>query len=462
MVTSGVKDLLLGTLGTAVNLFSDFSMLLIVVLGLFLVDPVTAFITIILFGFIGCVLYRSLQVKARTLGQEIATRSIANDSKILEVLRSYRESVVRNRRSYYAKEIGKLHSELAGFVAEVNFIPFISKFVMDSATVISALILGGLVLTLNNAVHGVATLSIFLAASARIASSALRIQQGLILLKTSQGSAEMTLNLIGELKDIEVEQYVDDQHDFNYIGFNPKIEITDVSFSYSGSENFALRELNLIIEAGESVAFVGTSGAGKTTLIDLILGVLDPDSGSISISGHSPAEVAHIWPGAIAYVPQDVIIVSGSVSDNVRLGYPAELVTKNSVERALSLAQLLTAVSEMEMGIDSFVGESGSLISGGQRQRLGIARAFFTHPKLLVLDEATSALDGQTEAELTQAINSLHGEVTVLVVAHRLSTVRQVDKVVYLEAGRITAVGSFEEVRAAVPDFDKQAELMGL
>ena len=116
----------------------------------------------------------------------------------------------------------------------------------------------------------------------------------------------------------------------------------------------------------------------------------------------------------------------------------------------------------MESGIETFVGENGGFISGGQRQRLGIARALFTHPKLLVLDEATSALDGQTEAELTEAIRSLHGEVTVLVVAHRLSTVRHVDKVVYLNRGRIEAVGSFDEVRAAVPDFDRQAELMGL
>jgi ABC-type multidrug transport system fused ATPase/permease subunit len=257
MVTSGVKDLLLGTLGTAVNLLSDFSMLIIITVGLFLVDPITAIATILIFSSIGYILYRQLQVKAQKLGKEIAVRSIANDSKILEVLRSYRESVVRDRRGYYSREIGKLQSELGEYVAEANFVPFISKFVMDSATVISALLLGGIVLTLNNAVHGVATLSIFLAASTRIASGALRVQQGMLSLKSSQGSAELTLGLIDELKNVSVENEVNEDYSFHYEGFNPSIELLNVNFSYSTNEGFAIRNLNLLIEPGESVAFVG-------------------------------------------------------------------------------------------------------------------------------------------------------------------------------------------------------------
>lgn len=462
MVTAGVKDLLIGTLGTAVNLLSDFSMLIIIATALFLVDPITAIATVIIFGAIGYLLYRLMQVKAQKLGHEIAVRTIANDSKILEVLRSYRESVVRDRRGYYSREIGILQSQLGEFVAEANFMPFISKYVMDSATVISALILGGIVLTLNNAVHGVATLSIFLAASTRIATGALRVQQGLVSLKGSQGSAELTLGLVEELKNVQVDNSVSSEYSFVYKDFVPAIEIKNLNFAYSSKESFAIQDLTLSIKPGESVAFVGSSGAGKTTLIDLILGVLDPDSGTIAISGLSPSGVSKKWAGAVAYVPQDVVIVSGSISDNVRLGYPEEVASKESIERALDIAQLSKAVAQMESGIETFVGENGGFISGGQRQRLGIARALFTHPKLLVLDEATSALDGQTEAELTEAIRSLHGEVTVLVVAHRLSTVRHVDKVVYLNRGRIEAVGSFDEVRAAVPDFDRQAELMGL
>jgi ABC-type multidrug transport system fused ATPase/permease subunit len=168
------------------------------------------------------------------------------------------------------------------------------------------------------------------------------------------------------------------------------------------------------------------------------------------------------WPGAISYVPQDVYISKGSVRDNVALGYPVELATDALVDPALEIAHLDSFVRTLPDGIDTQVGERGTKISGGQRQRLGIARAMFTKPSMLVLDEATSALDGETEANISEAIQGLKGSVTVVMIAHRLSTVRNADLVVYMESGKILATGTFDEVRNLVPDFDKQAKLMGL
>jgi ABC-type multidrug transport system fused ATPase/permease subunit len=211
-----------------------------------------------------------------------------------------------------------------------------------------------------------------------------------------------------------------------------------------------------------SVAIVGSSGAGKTTLVDLLLGVIEPDSGTIGISGLTPKLVVSKWPGAIAYVPQDVAISNGTVRENVALGFPARVATDELVWGAIDLAQLRTFVSELQSGLDSQVGERGARISGGQRQRLGIARALFTKPKLLVLDEATSSLDGQTEADISDAIQGLKGSVTIVMIAHRLSTVRNADLVIYLHEGKILAQGSFEDVRNSVPNFDNQAQLMGL
>jgi len=207
---------------------------------------------------------------------------------------------------------------------------------------------------------------------------------------------------------------------------------------------------------------VGSSGAGKTTLVDVLLGILEPDSGTVQISGVTPLEAISKWPGAIAYVPQDVLVTNGSIRENVALGYPLEAATDELVNDAIRIASLAEFVATLPEGLDTNLGERGAKISGGQRQRIGIARALFTKPKLLVLDEATSALDGGTEESISSDIQKLKGSTTVVLIAHRLSTVRDADLVLYMDKGEIVARGTFEEVRNAVPDFDRQAKLMGL
>jgi ABC-type multidrug transport system fused ATPase/permease subunit len=308
----------------------------------------------------------------------------------------------------------------------------------------------------------VATLSVFLAAGSRIAPAVLRVQQGSVTIRGNLGIAAPTLDLIEFLGDADQIENVDDSVDIRHDGFEGKIEVRDVSLTYPTKEIPAISNISLDIPAGKSVAFVGTSGAGKTTIIDVILGVLNPDKGTVKISGKPPLETFAKWPGAVSYVPQDVVISNGTIRENVALGFPIAVATDELVIDALRVAQLDDFVANLPNGLDTPVGERGAKISGGQRQRLGIARAMFTKPLLLVLDEATSSLDGETEANITDAINALRGSTTVVIIAHRLSTIRDADIVVYLADGKVTAVGTFEEVRASVPDFDKQAKLMGL
>ena len=210
------------------------------------------------------------------------------------------------------------------------------------------------------------------------------------------------------------------------------------------------------------MAFVGPSGAGKTTVIDVLLGVLKPDTGSVLISGVAPLIAVAKWPGAVSYVPQDVVIAAGTIRENVGLGYPVEIASDELVLSALKVANLEEFVLGLPEGMDSQVGERGAKLSGGQRQRLGIARAMFTKPNLLVMDEATSALDGETEEGITRAIQAMRGKTTIVMIAHRLSTVRDADVVVYMDKGMILAQGNFSEVRDSIPNFDRQAKLMGL
>jgi ATP-binding cassette, subfamily B, bacterial PglK len=193
-----------------------------------------------------------------------------------------------------------------------------------------------------------------------------------------------------------------------------------------------------------------------------LLGNLSPQTGIVEVSGMSPAEVISKWPGAIAYVPQDTLIFEGTVRENISIGYPLSEATDERINSALKNAQLFDFVQNLPHGLDTFVGDRGSQLSGGQRQRLGIARALFTKPKLLVLDEATSALDGQTEHEFTMALEAIKATTTLILIAHRLSSIKHADKLIYLEDGKVITEGTFEEVRIAVPNFDIQANLMGL
>lgn len=461
-VTTGVSLIMLQVLATSTVLIADLSLLIVMSLGLFVVDPMTATGTLLLFFLTGFILYRFMQVRAGLLGKNASEMNIRSNEKIVEVFESYRESVVRNRRHYYSREIGKIRHGLANTLAELSFLPYVSKYVLETAVLLGALLIGATQFLFQDAQHAIATLAIFLAAGSRIAPSVLRLQQGSITIRSAMGQASPTLELVELLGSSPISESKNDTIETAHEGFIPTVVLQNISFTYPNKQSPAISDFSLEVKAGSSIAFVGPSGAGKSTIVDILLGVLAPDSGMVTISGLPPVEAVSKWSGAIAYVPQDVVIAAGTFRENVALGYPIENASDELVTRSLVLAHLQELIEELPQGIDTQVGERGAKISGGQRQRLGIARAMLTHPRLLVLDEATSSLDAETEESISNAITSLHGSTTVVMIAHRLSTVRNADVVIYLSEGRIVAKGSFTEVRTAVSEFDNQANLMGL
>lgn len=461
-LTNGVDFITLNILATAMVLVSDISLLVVMGVGLLVVDASTAIGSLILFSLIGLFLYRLMHVKAGRLGTKSAELSIISADEIVEVLGSYREAVVRNRRDYYSREIGKLRHELADTSAEINFMPYISKYVIETSVIVGGLLIAASQFFMHDSIRAVTTLGVFLAAGTRITPAVLRIQQGSLQIRGSAGRAGPTLDLIDSLGSVPLIENLDDTVDVVHEGFEANIELKNVSITYPGKNVPALDNVNLTIPSGTSVAIVGPSGAGKTTLVDILLGVIEPTEGEVYISGMSPLQAISKWPGAISYVPQDVMISKRSIRENVGLGYPKEAATDQLINSALQVSFLSKFVNSLPQGLNTLVGERGAKISGGQRQRLGIARAMFTNPQLLALDEATSSLDGETEASITKSIHNLRGTATVVMIAHRLSTVRDADVVVYMAEGKIITTGTFDEVRSTVPDFDRQAKLMGL
>lgn len=461
-VTRGVDLIVLQVLAMVSIMISDLALLIILSIGLFAIDPMTAILTFGMFTVVGFFLYRHMRIKAELLGRSNSQLTITSSEKIVEVLTAYRELYTRDRREYYALEIGRLRKDLANASAESAFMPFVSKYVIESVVVIGVVLIGAFQFLTNDATHAISTITVFMAAGTRIAPSVLRVQQTLIQIKGSLSAAEPTIELSEELGDSRIILNSNNEILREHRGFTPEIRLRNLTMSYPGNSNYSLNSVQLTIKPGSLVAIVGPSGAGKTSLVDVLLGVIPYNVGSVEISNSTPTDAIKKWPGAIAYVPQEVSITSGTLRENIALGFPIELATDALLESIIEMSLLKDLINNLPHGLDSKLGERGTRISGGEKQRIGIARALFTNPMLLVLDEATSSLDGETEEGISQSLQSLRGTKTLVLVAHRLSSVRNADMVVYMNQGKIIAAGTFNEVRAAVPDFDRQANLMGI
>lgn len=461
-LTNGVTTIAVNIIGALVYLVSDLALLLILLIGLFAVDPIMSISTFFLFSFISFFLYRSLNMTIRNFGKEQMLLSIESSEKITEVISSYRELVVKNRRNYYSNQIGEIRYKLASTLALNSFYQNLSKYVLEVTTIFGILTISAIQFSTQTTSHAFGVVSIFLVASGRIGPAVLRAQQVFLGIKSSIGSAGPALDLIDRLKNVQPINNTQDKLSTNHTDFSGEIKINNLTFSYPDTNFNAIDNISLNIKSGSIVSLVGPSGAGKSTLVDLMLGILNPNSGTVIISNLNPSEAITKWPGAIGYVPQDILVLNASISDNVSMGYPKDSINSELVNEAVKIAQLEDFVNSLPQKFETNVGDRGTRISGGQRQRIGIARAMFTKPKLLILDEATSSLDAVAEFNITQAIQNMRGSVTVILIAHRLSSVRNSDLVVYIDDGKVIAIGNFEEVRDKVPNFDKQAKLMGL
>jgi ABC-type multidrug transport system fused ATPase/permease subunit len=472
-LTLGVTALTLSTLGPATVIAAELSLIVTLLAGLILVDPLVALFSVLFFGLLVLILQVLLGPWATRLGQRFTEAQIGSTVVIQHAIRAYREITVLGRRSVYTTRFQESRWDASRVVADQYILSQVGKYIFEIGLVVGGGLLVLLVALTRDLAAGIGIITVFLAASSRLFPSLLRLQAAMAGIRGAAGTGAVALELVAELDAAEAKDSIlylpsplatrlESLTPGGYVGFNPVVSLSGVSLGYPGTRNLALDSVSFDVSANQSLALVGATGAGKSTLADVILGLIIPDTGSVLISGLTPRDCVARWPGAMAYVPQDVAVLTGTVRENVALGIPPDLIEDSLVWEALERAQLATFLHESRDGINTAVGENGVQLSGGQRQRLGVARALYSRPKLIVLDEATSALDAETERAITETLDSLAGDVTLILIAHRLATVRHCDQVIHLSSGKITGRGSFEEVRVQVPEFNRQAELLGL
>lgn len=471
---SGVGAATVSLLGAAIIIASEIFLFAIVAVTLFLLDPIVTLVAIALFATLGLVMQRVLTRRTTRNAQVMTDASIDTLAAVSEALQTYREATVLNRRDLYLARYERLIGQYAGATASTAFIMEIPKYVLESALYLGILLLAGVQFVTKDFAAAASTTALFLAAGTRVTPALLRLQGAGITIRNASVQAQPTFYM-ADFLDIQTSieanagptpvpaaAAIRARIAAGHGDFDASIVVTNATVTYLDAPEPALIDASFSAPAGSSLALVGSTGAGKSTLADVVLGVLEPAAGSVTISGVAPREAISRWPGAIAYVPQQVALVFGTVRDNVALGLPREAVDDVLVWEALERAYLADFLKDSREGLETMIGERGVRLSGGQRQRLGIARALYTRPRLLVLDEATSALDAETEVAIIKTLDALEGEVTTMTVAHRLATVRRADQLLYLEGGRIISRGTFDEVRNSVAGFDRQASLLGL
>ena len=419
-VTHGTVALTVGIIASGVSIISDLAIIILLTIGLFVINPIIAIGTLVLFVMIAIILDTLIRKKAVILGKSATDLEVKSNLKIIETLDFYRELKVRNKIEVFAKEVYELRSMNAKVIAETRFLPNISKYVIEASVILGALILCSIQFLLQDAINAVSAISVFLAAGSRTAPAVLRLQQSLIQIRVNNGIAHETMYLQSVLEtqlDNELPTKKVLTKTFNT--FIPLIELENVTFAYPDSDLPAIENITLTINQNEYFAKIG-------------------------------------------YVPQKVSLIKGTLRENILMGESSKEFPDSKILDAISDASLDATVAEMPMGLDTLIGDGYQNLSGGQIQRVGIARSLLTDPEIIIFDEATSSLDSQTENEITSVIREFKNKKTLIVIAHRLSTILNASKIVYLEKGKIISLGTLNEIRNGVPEFDAELKKMGI
>ena len=456
-------------IGQSLSLFAEFSLTLFIVILFFYTDWVSALLVLFYFGAVLLIFQLATMGTVARTGSDFAQGSISVGQAISDTLAGFKEISVHSQIPYFLERISKARARTAKASALQSYTQSIPRLVVELALIVGAIGFAAFQFASTAGSPNLAVISIFIVGSLRMMSSLLPLYRAYMQLRYERPQAFSSQALVREarapsspISEIPLTGREAASGAIQEISGALDVTLDDVTFHYRdrGEPETAIVRVTLTIQPGSTVAFIGPSGAGKSTLVDLILGLHEPSSGEVMCSGMKPKTLRNVFPGLMSYVPQKPGLISGTLRENIALGVHPSEVNEEALWEAIRVSQIEEFINGLPDGINSHLGEQTDGLSGGQIQRIGVARALYTRPKLLVLDEATSALDAETEASITTSLHKLRGQVTTVVVAHRLSTVQHADTVFVIDKGKLVASGKLRDLERDVALVKKYIELM--
>jgi ATP-binding cassette, subfamily B, bacterial PglK len=434
-------------------------LMLMVGIMLFIFEPLGSLAAILTLGIISISYYQLVKKKIGSIGELEQLHAMKMLQWTSQGLSGVKEIKVAGKEEFFIHNFNWHAKEFTTAIRASFTIENIPRLALETIALI--VIVGLVTIGLIQGRSGTSLLSgitLFAVAAFRLLPSVNRILNALTSIRLRSGVLDIIYQDIRYLTErikLEGEYESEDTINSVKIPLNKNLEFKNVSYKYPQSEQLAIEDLSIIVPKGQIVGIVGHSGAGKTTFVDLLLGLLNPTSGQILADGVDIKTNLKAWRRNIGYIPQNIYLFDDTIRANIAFGYFSHQIDDNRIWKVLKAVQLQDFVAQLSAGLDTFVGESGVRLSGGQRQRIGIARALYRNPRLLIMDEATSALDNQTEKAVTDAIERLSKNRTVIIIAHRLTTIQKCDVIYMMSSGKIICQGTYNRLLADSPEFQK-------